>query len=184
MKLQIPEFIHERFTIQAIFVWMLRLMSVFGIISAFIVVYAVWFEEPYIRYQNLPFPVETPVEQGRTVPIVIERCNDSNTEQAYMSSRSLRNVDTEKTVLLPSGSVSMKPGCERSTSRSVVIPQETEPGNYVIEGEVLYQGILKKHSLKWYTETFQVIPMKNVSRQLDQDNADDRIRQLIKEGKK
>lgn len=183
MLFRIPEFIHEKFTIQAIFVWMLRVMAIFGIVCVGILIYAMFIEEPFIRYQNLPFPVETPVEQGRTVPIVIERCNDSATEQAYMSTRKLRNVDSDKEILLPNNSVSISPGCSRSTSRSVVIPQETRPGRYVIEGEVTFHGIIRRYSIPWYTETFEVIPMKNVSKQLDQDNFDDRIRQLQKEGK-
>lgn len=152
------------------FAVMLRVLSVFGVISLAIVLYALYFERPFLRYQNLPFPVETPVEQGRTVPIIIERCNDSKDERVYMSARTLKNVDNGKEVQLPEATVSLKPGCQRTTSRTITIPLETPPGNYVINGEGIGQGLLKKQRVEWYTEQFQVVPMKPITKELQQLN--------------
>lgn len=159
----------------AIFIWLIRILSVVGIAAFCIVIYGAYFEKPLLNYQNLPFPVEGDVEQGRTVPILVERCNLTKDELIYMATRSLRNVDTNKTVMLPNDSVSLKPGCHRATNRSVLIPQETPPGAYVLEGQVIIRGLIKQHKLDWYTETFNVIPQTVVTQKLSQENATDRL---------
>lgn len=155
------------------FDWTLKLLAVLGVISLGIVIYALYFEPPFLRYQNLPFPVATPVEQGRTVPIVIERCNDSKKERVYMSARTLRNVETGREVQLPESTVSIKPGCDRMLSRAVVIPLETPPGKYIIDGEGIAQGLLRKHGVDWYTEQFDVIPIQPITKELAKENKAD-----------
>lgn len=149
------------------------LFAVFGIISLVIVIYAMYFEDPFVRYQNLPFPVQSgKVEQGKAVPIQIERCNDSGTQRVYVSSRTLKNADTGKEYVLPESTVSIKSGCTRILSRSVVIPVDTPPGLYTIEGEAITEGLLKRHHVEWYTEKFEVVKATPLLKQLQQEQAD------------
>lgn len=166
----IVEQVRNHITTTNTFSWMLRILAVFGTVSVLIFVYGMFFEPPYIRYQNLPFPVATPVEQGRTVPIIIERCNDSKNERVYMSARTLVNTDNGVSVQLPEATVSLKPGCDRTISRSVTVPIETPPGNYRIEGEAIAQGLVRKQRVDWYTEQFQVIPIKPITKELKKEN--------------
>ena len=148
----------------------LKTLTITGTIAIGMVLWAVYFESPMLRYQNLPFPVETPVEAGRTVPIVIERCNDSKTERIYLSTRSIRNVTTGKVIILANTSMSLEPGCHRDTSRAVTIPRETPIGTYIVEGDAAIKGTIKEHHVEWYTEPFQVIATKGVTKQLEEDN--------------
>lgn len=158
-----------------VFMWLMRLFALFGVISLGIVIYGVYIEQPLLHYQNLPFPVETPVEQGRTIPMVIERCSDSSEEFVYLATRSLRNLETNKSVILPNSTISVKPGCHRGTVRSAVVPFETEPGRYVLEGTVLMRGLLREHKFSWYTEPFDVIPTRESTKRRMEENEADRV---------
>ena len=159
-----------------VFQVVLKLLTITGTLAIGIVLWSIYFEAPLLRYQNLPFPVETAVEQGRTVPIVIERCNNSKTERVYLSSRNLRQVETGKIVILANSTMTLAPGCHRDTSRAITIPRETPIGMYIIEGEATIRGTIKEHHIEWYTEPFEVIPLKGLTKQLDDDNELERLR--------
>ncbi len=164
-------------TVQRTFALSLKLLTVFGVLSLVIVLYALFFEGPFIRYQNLPFPVQEPVEQGRAAAIIIERCNDSKNQRVYTASRTLKNIETGKEVSLPEATVTLKPGCERTINKSVIIPLDTPPGKYVITGDAITQGLIKKHEIPWYTEQFDVVPIKPITEQLRSENAADQSKQ-------
>lgn len=165
--------LHRNLTV--IFLWMVRLLSVVGTAAVGIALYGAYFEAPLIRYQNLPFPVENAVEQGRTVPIIVERCNDTSEELVYFSSRQLRSVDSDRNIILPNATISMRPGCHRNTSRSITIPRDTPVGQYVIEGDAVVSGLVKQHRISWYTEKFNVTPISVASEKLREENAIERM---------
>jgi hypothetical protein len=122
-----------------------------------------WFgflEPPFLSYRNLPFPVQDPrVRAGTPVLLQVIRCNGDTKTRTYLISHRLIRVDVmEPPTILPAGPVSLEPGCTREVSAANTIPTGTAPGLYVVEGFAEVSGTWRTHSIRWYSEPFQVIP--------------------------
>ena len=137
------------FTIlRAVFNLMLVVIGMTGI-------YLMYFEQPFLSYGNLPFPVLTPkVKPGEAVSILVIRCNSDNRTRSYLLSHTL--VGGQLKIILPANSVSLDPGCRKEVSAVNVIPIGTSPGVYRVEGFAEVQGTIRASSIHWESESFEV----------------------------
>ncbi|WCD44268.1 hypothetical protein Tiera_012 [Polaromonas phage Tiera] len=120
--------------------------------------YATKVEQPYLYYQNLPFPVLGEVHAGKAAPMSVERCNDTDTAQMYPTTHTLKNSATGAEIIFPDVWISIQPGCHRSTSLLNKLPEGTPPGRYTFYGLAIVPGLLVSHKIKWYSEEFEVLP--------------------------
>lgn len=140
-----------------LFNWLLRLFGLLMAASIGLVVWALYFEEPYLYYQNLPFPELGSVRAGEPVQLSVERCNRDSVIRTYDITRSLINVKTKQVDLLPNVKVSIDPGCHRGISRINVIPASTAPGTYRVTGVAVIPGLMRTHEVPLYSEPFEVV---------------------------
>ena len=118
--------------------------------------YYAFFEPPYLTYENLPFPVLTPVvHDGEPVLLMVGRCNNDDKTRIYGISHRL--VGEHLTILLSAVPTSIEPGCTTAISAVNVIPKGVPPGTYHIEGYAEVQGTLRTSSVSWRSATFQVV---------------------------
>lgn len=128
------------------------------LVVSFTIIGAYVLEKPKMYYKNLPFPVyPKTVKPGEPVPALVERCNISNQLVTYKITRILMSVDGGESVILPPIDVILEPGCKNSKSMVSVIPMGTKPGMYRLVGNAELDGTLRKFSMDWYTETFEVV---------------------------
>lgn len=120
--------------------------------------YALFFEEPYLSYENLPFPPLTPIViAGDVVPLQVQRCNRSDNPKTYEIEHSLKDVERNTTIVLPSLVVQIEPGCHKSVSLINLVPAETPSGRYRVVGLAKIQGFLRPHLVEWYSGEFVVV---------------------------
>jgi hypothetical protein len=125
-----------------------------------IVVWALWFERPFLSYKNLPFPTEMAVVRpGDVIPLRVARCNSSDTVRFYGITHELISLDrlNEPSSILRHETVALSPGCEESISRLNVIPPATQPGRYMARGIGIAQGMMRTFSVPWYSQPFEVV---------------------------
>ena len=136
------------------------LLGTFGallVIAGALYMYAAHIEEPYLYYQNLPFPGDSPIVAGEPVSLSVERCNRSSTVKRYGTTHTLTDVESRQTVLLPNVEVSIEPGCHRSISKINIVPVDTKTGRYIVSGVATVDGAFSTHRIAWYSEPFDVI---------------------------
>lgn len=136
------------------------LLGTFGALLAIagaLYMYATRIEQPYLYYQNLPFPTETKVIAGDAVLLAVERCSRADEVRSYGTTHTLTDVDSRQSVLMPNVQVSIEPGCHRSISKINVIPSDTKSGRYVVSGVAAVDGVFVIHRVPWYSEPFDVI---------------------------
>ena len=121
-------------------------------------VYGYFIEKPYLRYQNLPFPpLRQQIHAGDVVTLSVERCNDSDQKQTYITSHAIHNEGTKVLVLLPPVSVDIEAGCHRANSQVNHSPADTKPGIYTFQGTATVPGLLRMFNVHWYSESFEVV---------------------------
>ena len=125
-----------------------------------VVVWFSLFDEPWLTYPVLPFPVLMPtVHAGQSIPLSVQRCNSGKATRTYISSHSLVSIDqSQPEVILPPINASVKPGCSPVESHANLIPRDTQPGFYRIEGITEINGAVRNFSLPWSSEQFEVAP--------------------------
>jgi hypothetical protein len=134
-------------------------------------IYSQYIEQPFLYYQNLPFPLDgygnqvpkgkyARVYPGNPVELNVERCSLAKKTMSYKTTHSLRNEATGVSTMLPNLEVAIEPGCHRSISKVNVIPAATKPGIYSVWGVASAEGLFKTHKIDWYSETFEVVPPK------------------------
>ena len=125
-----------------------------------VVVWAIVFEDPWLEYPVIPFPVLLPaVHAGEVIPLSVRRCNTGTTTRAYVFAHSLVSVDGAQTeVVLPPVTASVSPGCSTAQSRVNIVPRGTKPGIYRINGVTEINGIVRSFPLQWESEPFEVLP--------------------------
>jgi hypothetical protein len=142
---------------------LLILTSLLALTCLSLAVWAKYFESPWLRYQNLPFPTAVTlatVYPGEAVELSVERCNDSNKMQTYSTSHSIRNETTGMSEMLPDVLLSVEPGCHRTRSKINVIPPKEKPGVYTVWGVALIDMRIGTRAVSWYSEKFEVLPPK------------------------
>lgn len=135
----------------------LRLLNALCLIAVMAIGgYYAFLEPPFLSYGNLPFPVLTPrVKDGNVVLLDVSRCNSDTKIRIYVVAHSL--VGETMTILLPALPTSIRPGCSQSFSAINVVPLNTPPGTYHIEGYAEVQGTLRTSSIAWRSESFEVV---------------------------
>ena len=130
----------------------------FGAVSAaFLFVFYVFLEPPFLSYGNLPFPVLTPfVNAGQAVHIVVERCSTDTKTRVYGVSHRLVGATT--TTILPATQASVEPGCNKATSAINVVPVDTPAGRYIVDGTAEVQGTIRAVTVQWQSQPFEVVP--------------------------
>lgn len=120
--------------------------------------WAIWFEQPFLSYTNVPFPAPPSVRAGQTVELVVARCNRSHRARSYLTTHAVRNVSSQHTALLPPVWVDVMPGCTEAVSRINEVPANLLPGRYVMTGVALVPGIVVDHQVPWESQPFDVLP--------------------------
>lgn len=120
-----------------------------------------WFEKPYLRYINLPFPIAQPViPAGTSVAIKVIRCSDDPNTRIYNFSRTLVSDDGAQPqltkIVLPSGQSAVEPGCGEITD-VVLISTSVPPGRYHFEGVAEIPGTWHVFLLTRVSATFTVV---------------------------
>ena len=125
-----------------------------------VVVWLSLFDEPWLTYPVLPFPVLIPtVHADESIPLSVQRCNSGKATRTYISSHSLVSIDRSRPeIVLPPIFASVKPGCSPVESHANLIPRDTRPGFYRIEGLTEINGAVRNFSLAWMSEPFEVVP--------------------------
>ena len=121
-------------------------------------IYSMFFEEPYLRYAPLPFPVNEKIYPGTAAAAIATRCNSQKTTLLYKTTRKLLSEGTERPeTVFPSVDVTAEPGCTTVVSRLNVVPPDTPPGFYRFVGIASVPGLVVEHKVSWNTEIFEVI---------------------------
>ena len=77
-----------------LFHWLARTLAVLCVFILMLFIWSKYFEEPYLTFQNLPFPVLAKAYPGRVVPLAIERCNLSHWKRTYVTTHNIINEKT------------------------------------------------------------------------------------------
>ena len=122
-------------------------------------VYSAFIEEPYIKYNPMPFPVVTQtVYPGGVATATATRCNTQKHPITYKSSRRLtRENSNQPALVLESVLITIEPGCSSVATRINVVPENTPPGFYRFSGVAMVKGLIVEHEVGWNTDVFEVI---------------------------
>jgi hypothetical protein len=132
------------------------------VISVALFVYAKYIEQPYLFYQNRPFPsIFKKIEAGSLAPYEVERCNTSEKTQTYKITRRLVHLPKPNEVQLPdvlfeSMFLDIEPGCHRDISKLSTPPAVTPPGTWMARGIAIVPGTFRTFQIPWYSEPFEV----------------------------
>jgi len=123
-----------------------------------IYVYSMFFEDPYLHYAPMPFPITEKVYPGAAAVALATRCNSQKTTLSYRTTRTLIPEDPyQKTVVLPGVEVTADPGCTTVSTRVNVVPIDTPMGFYRFAGVATVPGLMIDHKVNWNTEIFEVV---------------------------
>ena len=126
------------------------------------VVWALFIDQPYLSYKNLPFPTTIQkVRAGEVIPLRVYRCNDTDTVQVYTVAHLIVSLDKElpSFVLPPNELVPIEAGCTEAVSMINRIPQEAPPGTYSVVGVARIPMLLGRKALvPWHSQPFEVMP--------------------------
>lgn len=124
------------------------------------IVYFAFFEETYVVYLNQPFPVQSPVKAGSYTYVHVMVCNQSDKSVSLRLQRLFEHkTDPNKNQLLPALDPLLKPGCIDTMRKSATpIAIDTEPGWYRYNGAISYEGLVRRHTMPWVSEYFEVVP--------------------------
>ena len=126
------------------------------------VIYGRYFEQPFLYYQNLPFPpIFRIVTVGSLVPLEVERCSRSDKKETYTTTRRQVHLPKEGETKLPdiileSKDVDILPGCHRELSKLNTASPFTPPGTWMFTGTALVPGLIRTHEIQWYSEPVEV----------------------------
>ncbi len=136
------------------FIWHSPFVILLGLISGPLLY--LYFEPPYLRYEDLPWPVTlAKVRPGQVIPVRVRRCNDSKQVRAYTVTHQLVSVDSERRYVMEPRLTTIEPGCETTTSEINVIPAGTPPGMYRVVGAGI-GDTLRSWAVPWHSQPFEV----------------------------
>ena len=113
-----------------------------------------------LSYENVPFPVESPVAQGGPLSLTVERCNNSGGPLEYTVNRTVVSLDEPRRIyqLPPTVVYVDEAGCRTVHSRLNILPPGLPPGTYEMRGVTVVQMPLGAYEVLWRTRTFDVLP--------------------------
>jgi hypothetical protein len=144
-----------------LFLFLCALASLMAVLTAGVVAWALFVEQPWLSYENLPFPpVAAKVHAGDVIPLMVKRCSSAEQTRSYAITHSVQTLSgSGKPVVMPSGFVTIEPGCEPPTvSEFNRIPMSVTPGMYRIHGVAVVDGTLRTFAVPWSSQPFEVIP--------------------------
>lgn len=137
-------------------VWLISLIASNTLWTSFLA--ERFIEIPALSYKNLPFPALLPqVMAGEIIPLQINRCNSSDENQNYNTTRTLENIVTHESYLLPESRTLIKPGCDSVTSRFNLMPEDLPSGRYYLYGTAEVRGHAHLLIVDWRSPEFNVI---------------------------
>jgi hypothetical protein len=134
------------------------IFSLVGVIFSYL-----FFEKPWLRYTNIPFPaLETYGYPGKVMPVHVARCNDDDVPHIYTITRTLERVvsdaEPKDYMVMPDVTVQILPGCSEADALVHVIPGSTRPGVWRLIGFSEVRGVLVSHMVEWRSVPFTVLP--------------------------
>lgn len=144
----------------------LTLLSGLAAISSFLIatisfgsIWVFYFEEPYLKYLNLPFPQVSSIHyvQGETLKTIVSKCSTSDKSLLYSSTHFLMNDDTHHIIELPAIPLVVMPGCQTGTIDFTKLPADLLPGTYHAYGTSTISGGYTLHAVPWHTAPFEVV---------------------------
>jgi len=132
------------------------------VITVSVIFYFLFFEKPWFRYENVPFPVtQSIIKPGEPIPIHVARCNDDNVSHTYTITRSLERVvlpgESRDYSQLLSLTLGINPGCSQGGFVGHVMPLDARPGKWKLIGIAEIRGTLKDRIVKWESVPFTVV---------------------------
>lgn len=123
-------------------------------------IWVFYFETPYLKYLNAPFPTVGAIayHAGDSPELVISRCNSYTKNLIYSSTRFLLNETTLQIVELSNIPMIVLPGCQTDAFKLSQIPANTVPGTYHLYGVSTVSGKYAMHAVPWETQSFRVTP--------------------------
>jgi hypothetical protein len=149
----------------SVMAWLTVLLSI-TCLSLFI--YSKYIEQPFLYYQNRPFPaVFKTIIQGSVAPYEVERCSTSDKKEIYKITRRLIHLPKEGQVKLPdilfeAIPVDIDPGCHREISKVMTAPLSVPVGVWMASGIALVPGLFREHKIPWYSEPFEIVKKPEV----------------------
>ena len=156
-----------------IFRALMAMVAILVVAVAGSVVYFDYFEPPWLKYMNMPFPVGTDAQgnppkdmpvlhPGDSIPFYNTRCNDSGKSQFYSVTRRLVRVDqSQPDIELAAGDVTVPSGCTSIISRRNAIPHGNPAipsGIYILEGTTSVPLRGRTPRMTWATQPFRIEP--------------------------
>lgn len=134
------------------------LLSIITLI-AFLMIWSVA-KAPDFQYQHLPWDIASESKSfkaGQTVPLRVHRCNYSKHTILYEVTRGVKNTDTNITTTLSSTKVMVEPGCHETISYLHVLPNDIEPGNYIIVGVAVVPDLVAEKHVPFSSKPFRIV---------------------------
>lgn len=120
------------------------------------------YEQPPVRWTNIPFPTNDPVSPDEPLSTIVERCNDSTSTVMTTVARRLVREDTGQATTLPPGGGIVDPGgtgtekdCTKVTG-GIGLPPGVAPGRYHVEQIVAVEGRWRTFQIPMRTQSFTV----------------------------
>lgn len=120
------------------------------------------FEQPPIRWTNVPFPTNNPVDPdvSGSLKTLVSRCNDTNRSIVTVVVRRLVNADTHAATSLTTGGGIVDPGCSDVVG-GVGLPECVSAGRYWVEQYVRLSGTWRTFEIPLRTQEFAVLESNN-----------------------
>lgn len=144
-----------------VFTIMRWVTAAFVVVCSGLILWALYFEKPFLSYVNLPFPVRlAQVKAGEVIPLTVRRCNSSDVIRFYDVTHEIRSLSdpSRPPRILTSERVSIAPGCTEGVSLINMVPKNSPPGRYVVTGLGIVQGTARTFAVPWYSQPFEVVP--------------------------
>lgn len=141
--------------------FMLGLVCAMLVMSSGLTAYFMFFDEPFLTYENLPFPaMKEQLAPGEMIPVKIRKCNNSHEMKVYVVTRVIHEIDTNLHYALPDHPAVIPPGCLTTITTVHAIPANMPNGRYRVFGTAEFRGRFRMHSVEWFSTPFLVMAKK------------------------
>lgn len=131
------------------------MIVVFAMMSS---IYWIVERPPSLSYGRMPFKVveEKIYFPNDVVPVVVIRCSTKDSTSIYTVTRGFHNLGTDRTEIVNSTKVTVKPGCTEAISYLHQLPKEVAPGKYKIVGTAEVPDMFGIKLVSFESEPFEV----------------------------
>lgn len=123
--------------------------------------YAIYFEDPYLAYTNMPFPQVNNelIVPGTDVYTFVSRCSASGQKLQYASTRFAISEETLEVIEFPPTPAVVMPGCRNDKHMVTRLPLNMLSGRYHFYGTTTVAGTFMTHNIEWTSQSFTVYPL-------------------------